>query len=533
MYKVMLVDDDVPMLKYLRKMINWNALEMEAPITTYSAVKALQLFRENLPDIVVMDIGIPQINGLDLVEKFQEVKPDVRVIFLTCHESFSFAKRALELEADGYLIKDELTAKTFENSLKSALQSYKESQEENGIKYFQGVINKSREMLKRSYLEQILNGNVKQNHDISKIIGIRWQYPDFIVGISSIDYAELTKRFNAKEIPLIMYGIWNVAEELAKDFEGMTSLADQDKRLYLIFNFKQNISRKIFDEYDQYLKRLQKVIFQYWKVNLSFLFSKNIVPISEIGSEILQLKKNYESYFYYEKNIEIFPDHQSKKQALNSNELLKPFENKIMKAFEGRSGFKVNEVIDKLEGFCKEKYILPGKLKENCIRWIHLFEINVGNTAVSGTFTHYMRESTKLSEVITLLRRKVAELIHDTDLEELDPNESSRMQMIDQYILNHLSENIYSADVAHHLYLNPSYFSRHFKDINGENFTDYVHRFKMKIAVKLMRENKESIKVIASRLGYSDRSYFSKIFKKYIGHSPGEYRTKKKNLMSV
>lgn len=533
MYRVMLVDDDVPMLKYLKKMLRWQDLEMESPTTTYSAVKALRLFMEILPDIVVMDIGIPQINGLKLVEKFQEIKPEVRVIFLTCHENFSYAKRAVELNADEYLIKDELTADQLEKSLKSSLKNYRKSQERKDFKKFQGVIYKNKELLKQNFLEKIVNGTVLQHRDMSKMIGIHWKHTDFIIGISFINHASLFKQFRAEEIPLIMYGVVNIAEELAKDIDGMTILTNDKKQLHMIFNFKQTISRNVFDEYYKYLEKLQKIIHQYWKIHISFLFSDNIVGISDIGKEIVMISESSKHYFYNEAFIQSLSKSSQQDWNLNSNQLLDPYGTALMKAFEEEDVSLANEMIIKLEKLCRKEYIDPTQLIENSARWIRFMEVPSGKIPTKDTFVSNLRQCTKLYEVIALLRQKIIQLINDSAKASLNHKRNSRLQMIDQYILDHLSENIYSADMANYLYLNPSYFSRYFKNIAEENFTDYVHNFKMKIAVKLIKENRESIKVIASRLGYSDRSYFSKIFKKYIGHSPGAYKTKKTKISSI
>ncbi|MDQ0198056.1 YesN/AraC family two-component response regulator [Neobacillus ginsengisoli] len=92
-------------------------------------MKALNLFCTTLPDIVISDIGLPQMDGLELAEKFREIKPEVRMIFLTCHEDFRYAKRAVELGADEYLIKDELTPEQLEKSLRKSLQSLKNSRD--------------------------------------------------------------------------------------------------------------------------------------------------------------------------------------------------------------------------------------------------------------------------------------------------------------------------------------------------------------------------------------------------------------------
>lgn len=95
---------------------------------------------------------------------------------------------------------------------------------------------------------------------------------------------------------------------------------------------------------------------------------------------------------------------------------------------------------------------------------------------------------------------------------------------IENYIAAHLEVNITSIDVAHHLYLNPSYFSRSFKRLTGETFTNYVHRYKTRIASEMLKSMGDSVDDIALKLGYPNRAYFAKVFKKYTGVTPGQYK---------
>ncbi|MNC60028.1 HTH-type transcriptional activator Btr [compost metagenome] len=83
---------------------------------------------------------------------------------------------------------------------------------------------------------------------------------------------------------------------------------------------------------------------------------------------------------------------------------------------------------------------------------------------------------------------------------------------------------ITSVDMADHLHLNASYFSRYFKKLAGVNFTDYVNQYKINMAITMLSRRNETVENVAYTLGFSDRAYFSKVFKKYSGKSPSEYK---------
>lgn len=81
-----------------------------------------------------------------------------------------------------------------------------------------------------------------------------------------------------------------------------------------------------------------------------------------------------------------------------------------------------------------------------------------------------------------------------------------------------------STDMAEHLHLNASYFSRYFKKLSGVNFTDYVNQYKMNMAITMLARPHETVENVAYTLGFSDRAYFSKVFKKYNGRNPSEFK---------
>jgi two-component system, response regulator YesN len=466
----MLIDDDVPMLKYLEKLVQSYDLEMKICGLAYSSLKALHLFRSTLPDIVVTDIGLPQMNGLSLVEKFKEIKPEVRMIFLTCHEDFRYAKRAVELQADEYLIKDELTPEQFEKSLRKSLQKIKSSPHHLELYSFRQTIQNNKDVLKQNFLEQVLIGrNIENMKGYGEKLGINWNFSDFIVGISFIDLNNLPEQTTLQDIPVIKYGILNIAEELAQNIKGMIPLPDKENNLYIILNFKHTISRNIFEEYNHYLDVLQKKVKEYLQINISLLYSVDIVRRMDLGIKLLKLRESRYQYFY--QNGSIHPIHMNlqNKWNFNSNELLNSFGSTLIKAFENKNLPKIIKTINELEVLSREKHINPVQLLENGERWVKSIELRGGNSIKNENFFYFLRHSVKLQEVIFLLRKKLTQLINSSGETHYNLGKKPKLQEIDQYIMEHLSDNISSADIARFLFLNPSYFSRYLKKLAGEN----------------------------------------------------------------
>ncbi|TLS53813.1 helix-turn-helix domain-containing protein [Paenibacillus antri] len=106
---------------------------------------------------------------------------------------------------------------------------------------------------------------------------------------------------------------------------------------------------------------------------------------------------------------------------------------------------------------------------------------------------------------------------------------NTRATIVDQvhrYIELHMEEDVSVQTLADHVYLNPSYLSRVYKSETGESISDYLYRFRMEKAAYMLKNTQERIYEITARLGYQNPQYFIKVFKRYFGITPQEYRDK-------
>lgn len=106
--------------------------------------------------------------------------------------------------------------------------------------------------------------------------------------------------------------------------------------------------------------------------------------------------------------------------------------------------------------------------------------------------------------------------------------EDVNMKKLMQYISKHYAEPLTLTEVAKHFHFNPSYLSSYFSTHNKESFIEYLNRIRIEEATKLLIQGTESISEISGLVGYSDHSYFCKVFKKIKGSSPSQYKRKQK-----
>src|SRR5690606_15554063 len=105
-------------------------------------------------------------------------------------------------------------------------------------------------------------------------------------------------------------------------------------------------------------------------------------------------------------------------------------------------------------------------------------ELSLSSRKQGEEFYYYISAARSIQDVMRLVKQKFLHIKQVKQQKEIAVIREPKLQIIQQFIDQHLSENITSIDMARYLYLNPSYFSRYFKRLTGKNFTDYVHQYK-------------------------------------------------------
>ena len=523
MFRVMLIDDDVPMLKVLRQMIDWEAHHLQIVGSTYSSAKALHMFEEVQPDIVITDIGLPQTNGIELADRFIGLKPDIRVIFLTCHEDFQYAQQAVKLKADDYLIKDQLTAEQLTQSLNKSVRL---------LKSRAGLINReaasgSSQLFRKDLLQRVIGGAPSETTvAYAGQIGISWNYPWFMLGIVSIHFSSFDNRYNQSEYPLILYAVYNIALELSETREGITPFLEQDN-IVILYNFRLNLAQNANQHLHDYLQRLRFMCSHFLKLQPSVITVTDKVELKEIGPVYQHIVRG-KCEFYESPDFIVSDALHVTSQIFQPapKGFLESYVSELERAIIREDLEGIRDTLQEIAGVAREMSVVPGDFIRELSFMLRGIEVIFSSLKFEEDLFAYLARTRTLEDAMELVERKFMLAMRSRHKGTGSPVQEPKLQVIQQYIDQHLADNITSIDMARYLFLNPSYFSRYFKRMTGLTFTDYVHQHKMKVATKMLKMSSQNLESLAVGLGYSDRTYFSKVFKKYIGSTPSEYKAR-------
>lgn len=524
MYKVMLVDDDAIILAYLKQLIDWEGLGFTICATALSGEAALKLFEQHQPHAVITDIGLPQMNGLELAARMKQLAPNTSLVFLTCHEDFHYSRQAIQLNAEDYMLKDELSSEQLEATLKRVAESIQIAQEKSLILSSRQTIYRNRDVLKQNLLKSIKAFSAKSALlEETNRLGIQWNRSHFLVARIHLHQGDYALKYKASDANTLQYAAYNICSDL---YEGSSSsltafLEERTESVFLVLNYQEDLRQQPQESFHRYLENATQQIQHFLKIRSTASWLTKVYTLDVLGYSLRDLDRAELNSFY--SNEEVVASHA--KLSMEWDYDYSGYAQQLTETFKKTTEMdsdKVTSNLEELANWARSRNLPPLEWRKTALAsW---------RSAISPDTSElepYMNKSVRIEELITLLSLDLKSRTKTgSSTKPASSADNPQLLEIDRYITTHLSHNITSIDIANYLHLNPSYFSRYFKGLSGENFTDYVHNYKMNLACSMLQEG-INVEDVAFKLGYSDRTYFAKVFKKYIGQTPGDFIKKK------
>lgn len=529
MYKVLVADDEQIVLDSIKFIIEKNFSDIIVAGTARSGREAIEKAENIIPDLVLMDIKMPGINGIEAIKEIKSRLNNVHFVILSAYEQFEFAKEAIALGVTEYLLKPVNRDKIIE-TIKNNIESIKLEREK-----------RKKELKLKEKLESVLP--ILENGFIYSILFFD-------------DYSEELERYK---------DIFEITEDggyiMTVEFGEKETSGDIDNKIGLSVK-----SQSFYPYFRDLLKTRLKALIGPVMLNRIVIF----IPSYKSGDEYLQrleaveiaeyiynkLSEKTEADFY----IGIGRIYKGLENLSRSfEESLKALRYTADKGFVHIMDVPVEGGISSEYPYSKEKSLLDKASlgdTEACIKdFIYIFDWLANEYSFSVPII-----KKRLIEVIVLLHRlawdyKVegVELIKRQDyLEEFqliddlselkvwcreriefitktindirEKKVSSLILKARDYIGVNYANEITLEEVSREVNISPHYFSKLFKDETGENFIEYLTLIRIQKAKELLDDGALSVKEICFLVGYGDPNYFSRIFKKIVGKTPTEYK---------
>lgn len=525
MIKMMVVEDEKILREGICRIGNWETHGIEICGAVDNGVEALKEIEAHEPDIILTDVVMPVMDGIELTRRVHEQYPDIKVILLSGHEEFEYVKKAMEYKACSYLLKPAKIEKLIEvvSEVRDEIQDSRKKQQEEEL--LQKKLEQSIPILREHYMNQLLNGRENDETKIMQqfqFLNIGLQTKNIAVIICEIDRE--TKKQELSRITLLQ--LRELCEEIIGNEYRCVVFEDLKDRIVIVLNYPQNVNHKDIVTYLQgKAVRIQNEIEVCRGETVS-------IGIGRITGSIRYLSKAYReaeyalNYRFFMGNGSVIYIGDIEKEEHRDSFFLTRKEEEIITCVKAGDTIGTEHQLEQyflmLSEYSSEGQDYIYEKIQMFVSYLLNFLKGSNMEAEDGFFGEMEKLSWELRKkglftTFAELERKIcAVILHIT--EKINDNRVLRNEGIiekaKKYVQQNLSGDVSLIMVADAVYVSPNYLSFLFKE-NGENFKDYVVRVKMERATELMEQGNYTLNQIAQELGYKDGRYFSKVYKKY------------------
>lgn len=530
MYKLFLVDDEIDLVEGIRTSIDWNHYDIEICGEADNGVTALGKILLLKPDIIIMDIRMPKMNGLELLQNITSHKLKSKCIILSGYDDFSYAKKAIELNACNYLLKPCRPRDILESVLDIIKIIEKENIKEELLKKYQIEFNENLPTIKERFLRTMLKNPIIDDHNIwakFESFNINLRNSNLVVSIITLDYSTvLHELYSSTDIGNIKNSIKNFININMNQLNFYEVLEDEEDILLIIS----------LDKKEDYKKDLLETLNNIKdSIKLSLGFSVTIA-IGSLVNSLLNINESYcsadiaiGSKFFLGDDRLITPedintiDYKPNSYPLNEelsiiNALRILDENSLKESIENFYNYLSSNGIPSKDHMKGATLSLLGSVYKFCIE--SNIDINSSSNRNFSAFDKILNCST-LSEIkdqIQLILNSIFYRINDIE------KQNSLVKIAVNYITQNYNKDISLETIAKQIYITPGYLSQLFKQETGINFLEFVNKYRIEKSKEFLKNKTLKNYEIATLVGYSNEKHFSKTFKKYTGLTPTKYK---------
>ena len=538
MYKILLVDDEILVRDAIRENIDWGKLDCELIGDCENGKQAVEFVKTHEVDIVLTDILMPYMDGMELSHFLHDNYPDVLIVIFSGFGEFEYAKKAIQYNVSEYMLKPvtamELT-KVIEN-MKEKLDSRKKEQRKmESLTQVSQDYHKNANVIRSKALVCLVKctREVQVSLDELERMGITFQAASYRVAVFDIDtYSEMYQMDMDKqqESALMAFVLFNVGDEIVVQEKAGVVYQEGNNRVCIIFagNRTKEFSENIHRICHEIQKKVKEVIGLETSIGIGSWVRS---PYELIYSYRLAAKAI--DYRYLLGGNLLFD--MEEKKTDNSIFLINDLET-LTEAIKSGDRRLMEETLGQIETEIKSALV------EKSYACIYLQQVirAIGNTCQSlseepekiiaqrEALLKAVTEQRMFSQAAALVEKYAQEVFDE--LQELNSSSGQRQGMLamDYIQKNYMDPGLSLNSICSYLNISTSYFSTIFKEMTGETFIEVLTRVRMEKAKELLENTTMKNYEIAEKVGFSDPHYFGISFKKITGKTPTEYAREKR-----
>lgn len=524
--RIMIVDDETFIRVNFKTFLDWEQEGHNLVGEAANGEEALAKIEELKPHVVFLDIRMPVLDGLGVLQELQRRKFPCKVIILSSHNEFDYAREALRLGACDYIHKPNLTRTAV---LEALDRIQKQISPYADMGQFPVQQEKNRSELKTLFLRDLVIGVIRHKWEIdqkTEQYQLQLKQPNVCCIVMYIDqYEQVMERYKKGMGHLLGFSILNILQEVLSRYDELELFQTNPKEFVILKSFSNVRSmNEILEERWRLLRKVEKTLKQFLNIHVSF-------SISGLHSRLLDIPKAYHEaqeaaemlFFEVQSNVAVYEPVASRNEK--DRAVLAHYEQRIRKAITEKKMADAMKILHEMFAAIKERRPADRhEILELCVNLHYLIQ-------------SHLREDhpgTETAGVQKLMSAERAEFLHGMLVQELEDLSASqaedssssnyKIKRVIDYIHQNYAHDLTLDELAGYVGLNNSYLSRIFKEQTGSMLIPYINGYRVKKSLELLKEGKLKTYEIAEKVGFNSIDNYYLSFKKIYGLPPNEYR---------
>lgn len=547
MIRILIVDDEPYIVEGMVGLLE----EAELPETeirgAISSGEALEWMARTKVDIVLSDIHMPGMNGLELQKRILQQWPRCKVVFLTGHNEFEYAKEALRYGASDYILKTDGDEAILDTIRRTMDQVKEQSVRESFLESAQAQMRSALPLLQKEYIQELLRSPATSRTVLADQL-TRLQIPlsaDAEVLAVQGRILNWPEQMNSSDRTLMTYAIRNIANEYWEPGAELISLGIEQERMVWLLQIKPSATGDNGDN-EAAWRRLQSFAFgnlesiqatcrELLRLSVSFVMGAKETAWEKLPEQMEALNLTFRRSFGMgddlllresaepEQNMQILKGLSVRDSSLKSAALAALLEGGKQQLFERT-----------LHEYMLDPALVNGPETGRIAAYYQLVVILMSDLS-SGNLFQIVNERMELSRLYKYdahdtwedrldYLTKLADAIFEHHRTRLQRHNDELIAKLKDYIDSHISDDLSLTRLGEVASFNASYLSRIFKQYSGMNLTEYIMQVRMNEATRLLRESNMQVQEITKAIGLESAAYFIRMFKRATHMTPQQYR---------
>lgn len=543
MKKLVIVDDEPSVLNGLSTYVDWSSLGIQLLGTADDGDTGLALIQELQPDIVLTDVQMPSMDGIQMAAEVKALLPAVKIVFISGHNDADYLKSALQMHAVDYIFKPVSRKEllTVMNKVTAALDE--EKHERDRVKEMQVKLTQSMPLLREKFLLSLISDGIRSDQMQEKLdfLGLPLlSASDYIIMVIMIDdVPQVMDTRTERDKQLLSYTVLNIIQELMdKQMRGVTFEKEPGEYVGILLTeplqAESEDIRGIHSAEQGLLVLAESIrdnLRQWLKLSVTIGVGEGVGSLSEVPASYKQARAAADQKWYLGKNRILTMDSIEPRENLRYRFEPERAERVLSALKSGDRAWLQTELdavfalleLNRRQGSRYAKNISLDLILQSSQIILELNGMNEEWEQKEMEAWHGVMQQETIGD-LQRYTESYLRLVCDFVGSKRSGKAGDVIERIRHLIGERYPENLTVADIAAGVYLSPTYARLLFKQETGETLFEYLTKVRIERAKELLKDPRIKFYEVCDAVGYTDPSHFSKLFKKMTGSTPSAFR---------